>query len=121
MPPKLTRSRPLIRHPIVYAPNDKIALGIVNEMFFLGSALLVAPVYSPTAQAVDVYLPDVGGYYVHLWSQQQYGAGETVTVAAPYGKPAVFVRYPLQDDEKDLLAGLFEFARCQNGTTLSVA
>lgn len=112
---------PLVRHPIVYAPNDSEARKIVDESFFLGSAILVAPVYSPVAETLEVYLPAVEGNYMHLWSMRLYSAGQNVTVAAPYGKPGVFMRWPLEGDEPQLLKDLLAFARKEKDTVLSVA
>ena len=104
----------------MYAPNDPAALAVVDEMFFLGPAVLVAPVYSPTAQTVEVVLPKIQGQFMHLWSGQYYAPGQNVTVAAPYGKPGVFIRYPLSANESSQLSGIFEFAKAENGTVLSV-
>lgn len=112
---------PLVRHPTIYAPHDPVALKIVDEIFFFGSAILVAPVYSPTDQSVSVYLPKISGQYQHLWSGRKYKPGQTVTVEAPYGKLGVFLRLPLRGDEAKLLADLFKFVKEEKDTVLSVA
>ncbi|KAF4304727.1 putative alpha-glucosidase protein [Botryosphaeria dothidea] len=121
---------PLLRHPAVYAPGDERAVVTVDEVFWLGEALLVAPVYDVAAQRVEVYLPrievgsdgvavggDVG--YKHLWSGQLFAPGETAAVDAPWGKIPVFVRWPLKEGEEKLLQGLCDFVKKENGTVLA--
>ncbi|KAG7384865.1 hypothetical protein PHYPSEUDO_002180 [Phytophthora pseudosyringae] len=83
---------PLVRHPMVYSPNDSIASAVIDETFWLGEALYVAPVYDLTASSVEVYLPplqvDSQGAavsstaftYKHLWSGDRQGG--TATEAA---------------------------------------
>ena len=109
---------PLVRHPAFYAVRNAYAQGVVDECFFFGEALLVAPVYEPMAQSWTAYLPDIGSEYVHLWTNETYEGGRNVTVETPFGKPAVFVRWPLRGEEAQLLAGLFDFVRRENGTDL---
>lgn len=112
---------PLVRHPTIYAPHDVVASKVVDEIFFFGSAILVAPVYSPADQAVTAYLPKISGEYQHLWSGKRYKSGQNVTVEAPYGKLGVFIRQPLHREEAKLLANLFEFVKKEKDTVLSVA
>lgn len=48
---------------------------------------------APVAGAIA--LPTAWGEWVHLWTGKVYGtvgAGQSVTVAAPIGQPAVFYR-----------------------------
>ncbi|KAF2083565.1 glycoside hydrolase family 31 protein [Saccharata proteae CBS 121410] len=113
---------PLVRHPIVYSPNDTIARGVVDEVFWFGDALFVAPVYAVESKSLDVYLPRIGGgaVYKHLWTGRIYEGGRNVSVETPWGKPGVFVRWPLSEREEVLLEGLFEFVRRENGTVLRV-
>ncbi|OMP84794.1 Alpha-glucosidase yihQ [Diplodia seriata] len=124
------RGWPVVRHPAVYAPNDTLAVAVVDEVFWLGEALLVAPVYDLRAQRLPVYLPrlqvdsegaavDGGVRYKHLWTGELFEPGKTVVVDAPWGKPGVFVRWPLKDGEDELLKGLFDFVRKENGTVLT--
>ncbi|OJD35246.1 alpha-glucosidase [Diplodia corticola] len=124
------RGWPVVRHPAVYAPNDTLAVATVDEVFWLGEALLVAPVYDLRAQRLPVYLPrveidsegtavDGGVRYQHLWTGELFEPGKTVVVDAPWGKPGVFVRWPLKDGEKELLQGLFDFVKKENGTVLT--
>ncbi|EOD52351.1 putative alpha-glucosidase protein [Neofusicoccum parvum UCRNP2] len=122
---------PLLRHPAVYAPNDTLAVAVVDEVFWVGEALLVAPVYDVTAKRLPVYLPriEVGSdgasvdqaavQYKHLWTGELFEPGKTVVVDAPWGKPGVFVRWPLKDGEEELLQGLWDFVKKENGTVLT--
>ncbi|EKG13832.1 Glycoside hydrolase family 31 [Macrophomina phaseolina MS6] len=120
---------PLLRHPVVYAPRDERAVATVDEVFWLGEALLVAPVYDVEAQTLEVYLPRIevgsdgqaveGAQYKHLWTGQLFEPGETVTVDAPWGKPGIFVRWPLKDGEDEALQGLWDFVKKENGTALT--
>ncbi|KAF1988468.1 glycoside hydrolase family 31 protein [Aulographum hederae CBS 113979] len=114
---------PLVRHPIVYAGGDVAASKIIDESYFFGGAMLVAPVYDPAEQTLDVYLPDIGpGYvYTHVWSGETFYGGSNVTVDAPYGKPGVFLRTPLSAEETEALSGFMEFVEQEKGATLSVA
>ncbi|KAK0638289.1 Sulfoquinovosidase [Lasiodiplodia hormozganensis] len=123
------RGWPLLRHPAVYAPEDSLAVAVVDEVFWLGEAVLVAPVYDIYSQRLPVYLPQIeidsegaavdGVQYKHLWTGELFEPGKTVVVDAPWGKPGVFVRWPLKDGEQELLQGLFDFVKKENGTVLT--
>ncbi|GMF30533.1 unnamed protein product [Phytophthora lilii] len=79
---------------------------------------------------VEVYLPplqvDSQGAavnstaftYKHLWSGVEYAAGQTVTVAAPWGQPGVFVRWPVTAAEGLQLQQLWEFVVAESATVL---
>ncbi|RCH90520.1 hypothetical protein CU097_010011 [Rhizopus azygosporus] len=102
---------PLMRHPVLYYPNDKIARELTYQEFLLGSSLLVAPVLSPSASYVKVYFPkdaqDV--LWRHIWTGKYYpGDGTYKAIDAPLGQPAVFVKEPRDDD--GLLNGLLNYA-----------
>ncbi|KAJ5698857.1 hypothetical protein N7462_000862 [Penicillium macrosclerotiorum] len=108
---------PLMRMPVVYHPNDNKAKNISYESFYLGSDLYVAPVLDPSRKTVDVYLPDRDQVYTHVWSGQKYHGGRTIRVAAPYGKPAVFiVGHPQHNDLNDFL----NFVQKENGTVIRI-
>ncbi|KAJ5085045.1 hypothetical protein N7532_009816 [Penicillium argentinense] len=109
-------SWPLLRMPVIYHPDDAKAKSISYESFYLGSDLYVAPVLDQGRTSVEVYLPGKETF-THVWSGQKYQGGQTIQVAAPYGKPAVFVvGQPKHDDLKDFL----EFTRKENGTVIRV-
>ncbi|MCY0885456.1 MAG: alpha-glucosidase [Firmicutes bacterium] len=73
-------------------PHDPEAWRLGAREFMLGRGVLVAPVYRPGQDRVRVYLPP--GCWIHLWDGRVYagGRGRWVTVAAPPGHPAAFVR-----------------------------
>jgi alpha-glucosidase len=62
----------------------------VTHAFTLGRHVLVAPSFSPGAARTTVPLPR--GRWNHVWSSRAYRGGHTITVDAPLGEPAVFVR-----------------------------
>ncbi|RLN79635.1 hypothetical protein BBJ28_00019996, partial [Nothophytophthora sp. Chile5] len=123
---------PVVRHPIVYSSNDSVARAIIDESFWLGEALYVAPVYDLTATSLEVYLPpiEVDSHgaavnctdikYKHLWSGEEFAPGQTVTVASPWGQPGVFVRCPVTGEEELQLQGLWDFVASENATVLTV-
>jgi alpha-glucosidase (family GH31 glycosyl hydrolase) len=90
---------PLLRMPVLYHTQDPIARNISYQSFYLGPDLYVAPVLDPGQTSVEVYLPNAKDQsnssatasYTHVWSGETYDGGQTVTVPAPYGQPAVFV------------------------------
>ncbi|RAW22188.1 hypothetical protein PC110_g21368, partial [Phytophthora cactorum] len=79
---------------------------------------------------VEVYLPPLqvnsqgtavnstAFTYKHLWSGEEYVPGQTVTVDAPWGKPGVFMRWPVTEKEGLQLQQLWEFVVAENATTL---
>lgn len=107
---------PVMRMPVIYHPNDPKAKAISYESFYLGADLYVAPVLDSGRTSVEVYLPG-DKTFTHVWSGKKHEGGQTIRVAAPYGKPAVFVvGQPKHNDLKDFL----EFARKENGTVIRV-
>ncbi|KAG2988509.1 hypothetical protein JG687_00015954 [Phytophthora cactorum] len=121
---------PIVRHPMVFSPNDSVASAVIDATFWLGEALYVAPVYDLSASSVEVYLPPLqvnsqgtavnstAFTYKHLWSGEEYVPGQTVTVDAPWGKPGVFMRWPVTEKEGLQLQQLWEFVVAENATTL---
>ncbi|MGD7787652.1 alpha-glucosidase [Propionibacteriaceae bacterium Y1700] len=79
---------PAIRHGWLVHPGTAAAQ--VDTQFFLGDAVLVAPVLTSGADSVDVTFPP--GRWVHLITGDTYEGDRTVTVSAPLGTPAVFAR-----------------------------
>ncbi|RLN62854.1 hypothetical protein BBP00_00004492 [Phytophthora kernoviae] len=122
---------PIVRHPMVYSPNDSVACAVIDDTFWLGEALYVAPVYDLSASSVEVYLPPIqvdskgtavneSSYtYRHVWSGDEYAPGQTVTVDAPWGKPGVFMRWPVTEQEGLQLQQLWEFVIAENTTVLA--
>ncbi|KAG1306054.1 hypothetical protein G6F64_007889 [Rhizopus arrhizus] len=102
---------PLMRHPVLYYPNDKIARALTYQQYMLGSSLMIAPVLSPSASYVKVYFPkDAQNIsWRHIWTGKYYpGDGTYKAVDAPLGQPAVFVKEPRDDD--GLLNDLLNYA-----------
>ncbi|KAL0094407.1 glycosyl hydrolases family 31-domain-containing protein [Phycomyces blakesleeanus] len=103
---------PLMRHLVLYYPNDPTVRDLTYQQFLLGSALLVAPTLSPSATFVKVYFPQEhtkGIFWRHIWTGKYYPAdGKYVAVDTPYGLPAAFVKEPREDD--GLLNTLLEFS-----------
>lgn len=79
---------PVVRHPFLHYPDDPAVWQITYQEFMLGADFLIAPVTEEGAETVEVYLP--AGEWVHLWSGKTYAGGQSVTVDAPLGQPAVF-------------------------------
>jgi alpha-glucosidase len=79
---------PVIRHPFLHYPDDPQTWKITYQEFMLGADFLIAPVTEEGAKTVEVYLP--AGEWAHLWSGETYAGGQTLSIAAPLGQPAVF-------------------------------
>ena len=79
---------PAVRHGWLVVPGTAAAR--IDTQFFLGDQLLVAPVLRAGASTVDVTLPP--GRWVGLLSGISYPGNQTVTVPAPLGSPAAFLR-----------------------------
>ncbi|CAL5867105.1 uncharacterized protein PFLUO_LOCUS1317 [Penicillium psychrofluorescens] len=108
---------PLLRMPVVYHPDDVTARHISYQSFFLGPDLYVAPVLDPGATAVQVYLPGRNETYTHVWSARTYPGGQSITVGAPYGKPAVFIVGNRKHSDLD---PFLKFVHEENSTTIRV-
>jgi alpha-glucosidase (family GH31 glycosyl hydrolase) len=102
---------PVMRHPVFYYPNDKIARELTYQQFLIGSSLMVAPVMAPSATYVKVYFPRDAQKVTwrHIWSGKYYpGDGTYKPVDAPVGQPAIFIKEPRSDD--GLLNNLLDYA-----------
>lgn len=108
---------PLVRMPVIYYPEDKKAQQISYQSFFLGSDLYVAPVLDPGRKSVTVYFPGRDQTYKHVWSGKVYQGGQTATVRAPYGKPAVFL---VGSSKNRHLKEFLDFVRAENQTVMHV-
>lgn len=83
------RAWPLVRHLFLHYPGDPEARR-QELQFLLGRDILVAPVLDPGRERVRVYLPP-SDRWIGAWDGADAGAGFR-EVAAPLGRPAVFVR-----------------------------
>jgi len=82
----LPAQRPLFLH-----FEDDPAACAVEDAYLYGPDLLVAPVHQAGVENWTAYLP-AGEQWVHLWSGVEHAGGKWVTVATPFGEPAVFFR-----------------------------
>lgn len=81
--------KPMVRHLWLEFPDDPKVLDVDN-VFMLGSHILVMPVLEPDAITVKAYLPK--GRWIHAFTGEVYPGGKTLEVPAPIGSPAVFIR-----------------------------
>lgn len=87
-----TRGYPLARALFLHYPEDA-ASWTVDDQYFLGADILVAPIVEKGARNRSVYLP--AGSWVHVWSGKTYGtadAGQTVKIEAPLGQIPAFYK-----------------------------
>ena len=71
---------PIIR-PLFYDHMDKPQLYAVDDEFYLGEHILVAPVAEAGVEEREVYLPE--GVWTDLWTKEIFKGEQTVKVAAP--------------------------------------
>ena len=71
---------PIIR-PMFYNHTDKVELYAVDDQFYLGDYLLVAPVTEEGAEKREVYLPE--GEWVNLWTKERFAGDRRITADAP--------------------------------------
>ncbi|XP_078695307.1 sulfoquinovosidase-like [Branchiostoma floridae x Branchiostoma belcheri] len=105
-----------VQSPLFYHyPDDPMVYSIKYQYLF-GPDALIAPVYREGVDTWQVYLPQ-GHTWVHLWSDNSYEGGQTVTVDAPLGQTPFFFR------ESSRWASLFRTVARDNppvsGTSLS--
>lgn len=85
------RGLPALRHTWLVHPGSPAATA--DDQFFFGPSLLVAPVLTPGAKTVQVHLP--AGRWTNVFTGRTYGdrtGAAKLTVPAPLGTPAAFVR-----------------------------
>ncbi|MDG1484575.1 MAG: alpha-glucosidase [Myxococcota bacterium] len=92
------RGWPLVRALWLHYPDDAPSYA-VSDQFLLGSEILVAPIKNKCwtwpwcPYDKELYLPP--GEWTHVWTGETYGdvaEGQTITVPADIGEPAVFYR-----------------------------
>lgn len=79
---------PAQRALFLHYPDDRETFTI-QDQYLYGADLMVAPVIEEGAVSRNVYLPD--GEWVHVWTNERFGAGWH-KVDAPIGSPPVFWR-----------------------------
>ena len=81
---------PLVRATWLHYPDDPATLDL-DAQFLEGGDLLVAPVLNPEKEYVDLYVPK--DTWLHPFENRTYhSVGQTMTLPAPIGQPAVLVR-----------------------------
>ena len=71
---------PIIR-PMFYDRMDKRELYTLDDQFYLGEYILIAPVTEAGADKREVYLPE--GTWVNMWTKERFGGERTVVCDAP--------------------------------------
>ena len=81
---------PLVRQTWLHYESDAATLTL-DKQFLLGADLLAAPVLTSGASQVSAYLPE--GMWLSAFSGNIHNStGGWLTVQAPLGKPAAFIR-----------------------------
>ena len=80
---------PVIRHPWVEFPYDMECLNTEHQ-FFVGRHMIVAPVVNQGVDSISAYLPV--GTWVHWFTGKEFKGRQWVSVPAPLGVPAVWVK-----------------------------
>jgi alpha-glucosidase len=95
---------PLVR-PLFWPDAADPALWAVDDAFFLGDALLVAPVLDQEARSRRLLLPP--GRWYHFWDDVVWEGGGEVEIPAPLERIPLFVRagsvLPMNDGEQRVL------------------
>jgi alpha-glucosidase len=84
-----TRGWPVVRPLFFHHPDDETAWSI-EDQFMLGPDLVMAPVVAAGQVERTLYLPD--GTWVHVPTGETHTGLDWISVSAPIGQPAVFVR-----------------------------
>ena len=71
---------PIIR-PLFYNHMDKPELYDIDDQFYLGEHIMIAPVTEAGTNRREVYLP--AGDWVNMWTKERYADGQTVVCDAP--------------------------------------
>ena len=71
---------PIIR-PMYYTDMGNPALYAIDDQFFIGNDILIAPVTEAGARQREVYLPE--GAWVNMWTKERFFGGHTVLCDAP--------------------------------------
>ncbi|MGI5960248.1 MAG: TIM-barrel domain-containing protein [Massiliimalia sp.] len=84
------KGTPVIRPLFYQVPEDAKAWEVEDEYFF-GPDVLVAPILYPGQVKREVYLP-AGNVWVNGWTGEEFAGGQTITVDAPLDQIPVFTR-----------------------------
>ncbi len=94
---------PIIRHTALVDPDWDESYD-AHRQWMLGDDLLIAPVIAKGAQTVTAALP--AGEWEHVFTGESFAGRQIVTVDAPIGEPAVFVRKGRLTAEVEAIRGL---------------
>jgi alpha-glucosidase (family GH31 glycosyl hydrolase) len=103
----LERGVPLMRALFLEVPDDDRVWDF-PEQYFLGDALLVAPVTEPGATRQRVFLP--AGDWVDPWTGEELSGGDVVERDAPLDRIPVFVDAARAGDLVECFQGLTNVA-----------
>ncbi len=81
--------RPLAM-PLVYFEPDNPVLQSINDEYYWGRQILVAPVTTEGATTSTIILPK--GKWINFWTNQSYDGNQQITVDAPLDKMPIFVK-----------------------------
>jgi len=110
---------PMARHPLLEFPDDEELIEMTTQVM-LGPEIMVAPVLTKEAEAVEVYLPEIpddagAGVIGETWVRwpgmeavSGMWEGGRVKADAPLGVPAVFLRSGFEDRFPDSFQALKE-------------
>ncbi len=83
------RGAPVMR-PLVFEFQDDPNTYTIDDQFFLGPFMLIAPVLGPNDKTRRVYLPD--GIWIDYWSHEVVQGTSIITVNTPLDKIPIFLR-----------------------------
>lgn len=96
-----TQGSPLIR-PLFWEQPDNADLYSINDQFFLGEHLLIAPILQPGMVTRTVMLP--AGEWIDFWTSKRYLGPGPINVLASFSHIPIFVRagavLPIDDLDK---------------------
>ncbi|AFY47205.1 family 31 glycosyl hydrolase, alpha-glucosidase [Nostoc sp. PCC 7524] len=95
---------PLVR-PLFWADSKNPQLWAVEDAFFLGDALLIAPIVEEGATSRSIILPQ--GHWYHFWDDAPFPGGNQIDIAAPQEQIPVFVKagsvLPIEENQQLIL------------------
>ena len=104
---------PLARAMNFYDPGNS-TLHAINDQFYWGKDMLIAPVLQQGATSRQVHFPE--GNWIHYFNGKRYSGNNTATIDAPLSSMPVFVRAGSLIPHTDLFSSTDEY----NGNPLSV-
>ncbi len=81
-----------VQRPLFLHFEQDAACYSIQDAYLYGPDLLVAPVWQAGQANRSLHLP-AGADWVHVWTGQRHQGGQTLSIPAPIGQPAVFYRH----------------------------